>query len=239
MMNRRLVTSAPKATTMDLDEITHPRIRRRKTPPPTMRAASRADRFRLPPLPWDSKALEPHFSAISIETHHGKHHAAYVTTLNEMLVGSKYSGLPLEEIVARARGKLLNMAAQHWNHSFFWNCLSPEGGGKPNEVIGEAIDSAWGSLPEFKTAFETAALGVFGSGWTWLVLRDGVLSIMVTKDAGNPLDEDVRPLLTLDMWEHAFYIDHRSDKARYLAAFWKVVNWEFALANHARPFVQA
>jgi Fe-Mn family superoxide dismutase len=238
-MNRRLVARAPESATMDLIEITHPRIRGRRTPAVATAPAALGDPFRLPPLPWDSKALEPHFSADSIETHHGRHHAAYVTTLNEMLVGSRYARLPLEEIVARSRGKLCNMAAQHWNHSFFWHCLSPSGGGEPKSHLREAIDKTWGSLPEFRSAFETAALSVFGSGWAWLVLHDGDLSIMVTKDAANPLGDDARPLLALDMWEHAFYIDHRADKARYLAAFWNVVNWEFALGNYDRPYVQA
>jgi len=186
--------------------------------------------FELPALPYPEDALEPHISAETLGFHYGKHHAGYVRKLNAALEDSDLQDKSLLEIVRQASGGVFNNAAQVWNHSFYWQCLSPEGGGEPGGALAAAIDEHFGSFAQFKKAFADAAGSNFGSGWTWLVARpDGSLEIMNTDDAQTPAsDEQLRPLLTLDVWEHAYYIDYRNDRAGYVDAFWSLVNWEFA-----------
>jgi Fe-Mn family superoxide dismutase len=183
----------------------------------------------LPQLPYAQNALEPHISAETLEYHHGKHHAKYVATLNELIAGTEFADLPLEEIVRRAEGKLFNNAAQAWNHAFYWNCLSPEGGGEPLDLFVAALKRQFNSVGEFKEQFNSQAASLFGSGWTWLVkLDDGTLAIENGGNAATPLAEEGKtPLLTCDVWEHAYYIDYRNARPKYLEAFWNVVNWEF------------
>ena len=188
----------------------------------------------LPDLPYAIDALEPHISAETLQFHHGKHHATYVDKLNGMIPGSEFESATLEDINQGASGGMFNNAAQIWNHSFYWNCLSPNGGGAPGQKLGEAIDQTFGSFDEFKDQFAAAALGNFGSGWTWLVKNNaGGLEIVNTDDAENPMTQDYIPLLTCDVWEHAYYIDYRNRRPDYIAAFWQLVNWEFVAANYA------
>ena len=184
--------------------------------------------FELPPLPYAMDALEPHISKETLEYHYGKHHATYVAKLNGMLEGSADADKDLETLVRTSSGGVFNNAAQIWNHTFYWNCLSPTGGGKPSGDVAAAIDSAFASFDKFREAFNTRAAGNFGSGWTWLVKKkDGSVAIVDTSNAGTPLtDSSVTPLLTVDVWEHAYYIDYRNSRPDYLAAFWKLVNWE-------------
>ena len=186
----------------------------------------------LPDLPYAADALEPHISAETLEFHHGKHHQTYVTKLNELIAGTEYEDLPLEEIVRRASGGTFNNAAQTWNHSFYWNCLSPSGGGAPTGKIAEAIGARWGSFEKFKEELTQSAATNFGSGWTWLVKNtQGGLEILNTSNAGNPLTEDKTPIFTIDVWEHAYYIDYRNARPKYIEACWKLLNWEFANQN--------
>jgi len=188
----------------------------------------------LPDLPYAIDALEPHISAETLEFHHGKHHATYVDKLNGMIPGSEFESATLEDIIQGASGGMFNNAAQIWNHSFYWNCLSPNGGGAPGQKLGEAIEQTFGSFDDFKDQFAAAALGNFGSGWTWLVKNNaGGLEIVNTDDAENPMTQDYLPLLTCDVWEHAYYIDYRNRRPDYIAAFWQLVNWEFVAANYA------
>ena len=184
--------------------------------------------FQLPDLPYERDALAPHVSAETIEYHHGKHHAGYVRKLNEAVAGTRFADMSLEAIVHESDGKVFDNAAQHWNHSFYWNCLSPRGGGDPSGTLAEKIRDAFGDLGSCRKAFDEAASGVFGSGWAWLV-RDqkGGLAIRQTANAENPLLRNETALLTCDMWEHAYYIDYRNAKKKYLAAFWQLVNWRF------------
>lgn len=190
--------------------------------------------FELPALPYEQNALEPHISAETLEYHYGKHHAGYVKKLNAMVEGTDMASASLEEIVKTSDGGMFNNAAQIWNHTFYWNCLSPSGGGEPAGALAEAINEAFGSFDEFKEQFTAAALGNFGSGWTWLVKNpDGSVAISNTGNAGCPLTEDVTPLLTVDVWEHAYYIDYRNGRGSYMDAFWQLVNWEFVGANLA------
>lgn len=190
---------------------------------------------KLPELPYAKNALEPHMSAETLEYHHGKHHRKYVDTLNELIPGSEFEDMPLEQIITTAgSGKIFNQAAQVWNHSFFWKCLSPEGGGAPGGELGEAIDTSFGSFDDFKSQFTDAAKELFGSGWVWLVKTGpDILSVEATKDAENPLVHGNIALLTCDVWEHAFYIDYRNDKGSYMDGFWKLVNWEYVAARLA------
>jgi Fe-Mn family superoxide dismutase len=186
----------------------------------------------LPELPYAADALEPHISAETLEFHHGKHHRAYVTKLNELIAGTEYEDLPLEEVIRTASGATFNNAAQAWNHAFYWNCLSPSGGGVPTGKIAEAIQARWGSFDKFKTEIAQAAVTNFGSGWTWLVKNEnGELEILNTANAGNPLTEGKTPILTIDVWEHAYYIDYRNVRPQYVEAYWQLVNWEFASKN--------
>ena len=187
----------------------------------------------LPDLPYAIDALEPHISAETLQFHHGKHHATYVDKLNGMIPGSEFESATLEDIIQGASGGMFNNAAQIWNHSFYWNCLSPDGGGTPGLKLGEAIEQTFGSFEAFKDQFAAAALGNFGSGWTWLVKNaDGSVAIANTSNAATPLsDEGVTPLLTVDVWEHAYYIDYRNARPSYMEAFWNLVNWDFVNAN--------
>lgn len=192
--------------------------------------------FELPALPYAKDALQPHISTETLDFHHGKHHNAYVTKLNELLPGSEFEGKTLEEIIKTSSGVMFNQAAQVWNHTFYWNSLSPNGGGAPTGDLAAAIDKAFGSLDAFKTAFNAKAMGNFGSGWTWLVKNsDGSLEIVNTDDADTPIArEGQTPLITADVWEHAYYIDYRNARPKYLEeGFWNLVNWEFAAANFA------
>ena len=188
----------------------------------------------LPPLPYAKDALQPHISAETLEYHHGKHHQTYVTNLNNMIKGTEYENLSLEEIIKKSSGGVFNNSAQVWNHTFFWNCMSPNGGGAPTGKVADAINAKWGSFDKFKEEFNKAALGNFGSGWTWLVAKaDGSVDIVNTSNAGTPLTTSDKPLLTADVWEHAYYIDYRNARAKFLEAFWNVANWEFANQNMA------
>ncbi len=188
--------------------------------------------FELPPLPYAQDALEPHISAETLEYHYGKHHNTYVTNLNKLTEGSDNAGKSLEEIIKTASGGLFNNAAQVWNHTFYWNCLSPTGGGAPTGALAAAIDAAFGSFDAFKEKFSTSAATNFGSGWTWLVKdATGSLAIVNTSNAGCPITEGVTPVLTCDVWEHAYYIDYRNARPKYVEAFWNLVNWDFAAAN--------
>jgi Fe-Mn family superoxide dismutase len=189
--------------------------------------------FELPALPYDKNALAPHISAETLEYHHGKHHQKYVNTLNSLVDGTPDANKSLEELIKSTSGKLFNQAAQVWNHTFYWNCLSPKGGGAPTGKIADAINSTFGSFEKFKEAFNAAAGSHFGSGWAWLVkdASTGELRVVDTHDAGNPMTEGHTPLLTCDVWEHAFYIDYRNAKPKYLEAFWNLVNWDFVNEN--------
>lgn len=188
--------------------------------------------FALPALPYDQNVLEPHISAETLEYHYGKHHKSYVDKLNGAVAGTPMESASLEDVVRQSDGGVFNNAAQVWNHSFYWNCLSPNGGGEPSGALAEAISAAFGSFTAFKEQFTESALGNFGSGWTWLVQNaDGSLALSNTSNAGCPLTDDVTPLLTADVWEHAYYIDYRNARPKYMEAFWNLVNWEFVAAN--------
>lgn len=187
----------------------------------------------LPELPYAENALEPHISAETIQYHYGKHHATYVDKLNGLVAGTEFENAPLEEMIEKAKGAIFNNAAQVWNHSFYWNCLSPDGGGEPTGALGSAIKEFFGDFGAFTEQFSAAATSNFGSGWTWLVkTSDGALEIVNTDDAANPMTQGYVPLLTCDVWEHAYYIDYRNARPAYLEAFWKLVNWDFVASNH-------
>ncbi len=188
--------------------------------------------FTLPELPYAIDALVPHISQETLEYHHGKHHNAYVTNLNKLTDGKPEAGKTLEELIKTAKGPIFNNAAQVWNHTFYWNCLKPNGGGTPEGALLEAINTSFGSFEEFKTLFTSMAVGLFGSGWVWLVKdEDGTLGVESMSNAGNPLQNGQTPLLTCDVWEHAYYIDQRNARAKYVEAFWNLVNWEFVAAQ--------
>ena len=190
----------------------------------------------LPQLPFAKDALAPHMSAETFDYHYSKHHQAYVTNLNNLIKGSEYENLDLEAIVKKApAGGVYNNAAQVWNHTFFWNCLSPNGGGAPSGALADAINAKWGSLDAFKTAFQTSAVGNFGSGWTWLVKKaDGSVDIVNMGAAGTPLTTGDKALLCIDVWEHAYYIDYRNLRPKFVETFLaSLVNWSFAEANFA------
>jgi len=187
---------------------------------------------KLPALPYAKDALAPHISAETLEYHYGKHHAAYVTNLNKLILGSEYENASLEDIIRRATGGIFNNGAQVWNHTFYWNCLSPQGGGEPRGKLADQIKQQFGSLAQFKEKFSTAAVTTFGSGWAWLVRSaDGGLAIASTSNAANPLREGHLPLLTCDVWEHAYYIDYRNARPKYVETFWSLVNWDFVAAQ--------
>lgn len=186
----------------------------------------------LPELPYAIDALAPHISQETLEFHHGKHHKTYVDKLNGMIPGTEFEGKSLEDIIKASSGPVFNNAAQIWNHTFYWNCLSPNGGGEPTGVVADAINAAFGSFAEFKAAFNDRAVNNFGSSWTWLVKNaDGKLEIVNTSNAGTPMTEGQTALLTVDLWEHAYYIDYRNARPTYLDAFWALVNWDFVAAN--------
>ena len=190
--------------------------------------AAAADEYTLPALPWPADALAPLISKETISYHYGKHHAAYVANLNKLVLGTPYAGQPLEEIVKKApAGTLFNNAAQDWNHTFFWNCLGPDAGGAPAGALADPIAKSFGSFAKFKEQFTEAAVKLFGSGWVWLVRKpDGTLAVVPTSNAGTPLKEGSTPLLTCDVWEHAYYIDYRNARAKFIDSFWKLVNWK-------------
>lgn len=186
----------------------------------------------LPPLPYSKGALAPHISEETLEFHYGKHHQTYVTNLNNLVPGTEFEGNSLEEIVKSSSGGIFNNAAQVWNHTFYWNSLSPNGGGEPDGALANAINRTFGSFEQFKEEFTKCAVTTFGSGWAWLVEnKDGSLALASTSNAGCPLTTSQKPLLTCDVWEHAYYIDYRNARPAYLDAFWKLVNWEFAAKN--------
>ena len=186
----------------------------------------------LPPLPYERNALEPHISAETLDYHYGKHHKTYVDNLNKQIEGTEFAELPLEAIIRKAQGGMFNNAAQIWNHTFYWHCLKPNGGGEPTGKLKEAIDKAFGDFAKFKEEFTKVAVGTFGSGWGWLVQRpDGALALVSTSNAATPLTGEDTPLLTCDVWEHAYYIDYRNARPKYLEAFWNLVNWDFAASN--------
>jgi Fe-Mn family superoxide dismutase len=190
--------------------------------------------FQLPELPFAPDALAPHMSAETFEFHHGKHHNAYVTNLNKLIDGTENADKSLDEIIMSADGGLFNNAAQHFNHSFFWNCLSPGGGGAPNGELADAINRDFGSYEEFKAKFMSTAATQFGSGWGWLVEKDGKLDLMATANADLPMRHGARPLLTVDVWEHAYYIDYRNARPKYLEVYMdELVNWDFVAKNLA------
>lgn len=188
----------------------------------------------LPALPYDRTALEPHISAETIDYHYSKHHQTYVTNLNNLIAGTEFESVDLETIVRKSQGGLFNNAAQVWNHTFYWNCLKPNGGGAPTGKLAEAIDDAFGSFDAFKAEFTKTAIGTFGSGWAWLVQRaDGSLALVSTSNAATPLTGTDKPLLTCDVWEHAYYVDYRNARPKYVEAFWNLVNWDFVSAQMA------
>ena len=188
----------------------------------------------LPALPYAKDALAPHISAETLEFHYGKHHQTYVDNLNKQIAGTEFADKSLEEIVKSSSGGMFNNAAQVWNHSFYWACMSPNGGGAPTGKLAQAIDSAFGSFEQFKEQFTQTALGTFGSGWAWLVQRaDGQLALVSTSNASTPLTGPDTALLTCDVWEHAYYIDYRNARAKYVEAFWKLVDWD-AVAGRMR-----
>ena len=190
--------------------------------------------FELPKLPYALDALEPHISKETLEYHYGKHHQTYVTNLNNLVKGTDLENKSLEELIKTTEGGIFNNAAQVWNHTFYWNCLAPNAGGAPTGKIAEAINKAFGSFEEFKKQFNDAAAKNFGSGWTWLVKKaDGSLAIVNTSNAATPVSGEDKPLLTVDVWEHAYYIDYRNARVKYLEEFWALVNRSFVEANLA------
>lgn len=188
--------------------------------------------FELPALPYEKNALEPHISAETLEYHYGKHHQAYVTKLNELTDGTDDANKSLEEIIKSSSGGLFNQAAQVWNHTFYWHCLSPNGGGEPSGALAEAINAKFGSFAKFKETFNANAVANFGSGWTWLIKTpDGGVDIVNTSNADTPIAHGQTPLMTIDVWEHAYYIDYRNARPKYLENVWNVLNWDFVAQN--------
>ena len=192
--------------------------------------------FELPALPYEKNALEPHISSETLDYHYGKHHATYVTKLNGLVEGTDMESKSLEEIIKSSEGGVFNNAAQVWNHTFYWHCLSPNGGGEPTGDLAEAINAKWGSFADFQAAFNDKAVNNFGSSWTWLVkTADGSLDIVNTSNAETPISgEEYTPVLTVDLREHAYYIDYRNARPKYLENFWALVNWEFGNENFAK-----
>ena len=188
--------------------------------------------FELPPLPYPKDALEPHCSADTLSFHHDKHHQAYVSKLNELIEGTDNARKSLEEIIKTTSGGVFNQAAQVWNHTFFWNCMAPDGGGEPKGALADAIKKSFGSLDKFKEQFKAAGVGQFGSGWVWLVKDDGGLKIMATPNAENPMSKGQTAILTCDVWEHAYYLDYQNRRPDFIQAFLdNLVNWDFAAQN--------
>jgi len=190
--------------------------------------------FELPQLPYAKDALEPHISAETLDYHYGKHHQTYVTNLNNMVADTDHAEKSLEDIIRSSSGGLFNNAAQVWNHTFYWHCMSPNGGGEPSGALAAAINSKFGSFADFKEAFSKTAITTFGSGWAWLVKKpDGSLDLASTSNAESPLTGNDKPLLTCDVWEHAYYIDYRNARPNYVEAFWHLVNWDFVSQQFA------
>lgn len=188
----------------------------------------------LPQLPYAIDALAPHISQETLEYHYGKHHQTYVTNLNNLVKDGEFANSTLEEIIKKSSGGIFNNAAQVWNHSFYWNCLSPQGGGEPTGALKEAISTKFGSFEEFKKQFTATCVGTFGSGWGWLVKTPtGELELVSTSNAATPLTSANKALLTCDVWEHAYYIDYRNSRPNYMAAFWNLINWDFVSKNFA------
>ncbi|MYM65333.1 superoxide dismutase [Fe] [Pseudoduganella sp. FT55W] len=188
----------------------------------------------LPPLPYAIDALAPAISQETLEYHYGKHHQTYVTNLNNLIKGTEFENLSLEEIIKKSSGGIFNNSAQIWNHTFFWNSLTPNGKGAPEGALADAINAKWGSFDKFKEEFTKSAVGNFGSSWTWLVKKaDGSLDIVNTSNAATPLTTDAKPLITIDLWEHAYYIDYRNARPKFIETFFKLANWDFAAANFA------
>jgi Fe-Mn family superoxide dismutase len=188
--------------------------------------------FELPNLPYAYDALAPHISKETLEFHHDKHHAAYVNKLNELTKGTPHEKESLEQIIKNSSGPLFNQAGQHFNHSFYWKCMAPKAGGEAKGPIADAIKKSFGDFASFKTKFSELAAGHFGSGWAWLVRdKEGALKIVGLHDADNPIKHDDHPVLTCDVWEHAYYIDYRNARPKYIEAFWNVVNWDFVNQN--------
>ncbi|HEC85002.1 MAG TPA: superoxide dismutase [Fe] [Thioploca sp.] len=186
----------------------------------------------LPALPYELNALEPHISKETLEFHYGKHHQTYVTNLNNLIKGTEFADMSLEDIVKKSSGGIFNNAAQIWNHTFYWNCLSPNEGGQPSGALADAINSTFGSFDKFKEEFTKTAVTTFGSGWGWLVKNaDGSLALVSTSNAGTPMTSGQTALLTCDVWEHAYYIDYRNARPKYVGAFWNLVNWDFVAKN--------
>lgn len=189
----------------------------------------------LPALPYALDALQPHISKETLEYHYGKHHQTYVTNLNNLIKGTEFENATLEEIVKKSSAGVFNNAAQVWNHTFYWNCLTPNGGGAPSGALADAINVKWGSFDKFKEEFTKSCLANFGSGWTWLAKKaDGSVDIVNTSNAATPLTGVDTPLMTCDIWEHAYYIDYRNARAKYVEAFWNLANWDFVAQNFAK-----
>ncbi|PKP42609.1 MAG: superoxide dismutase [Bacteroidetes bacterium HGW-Bacteroidetes-10] len=190
-------------------------------------------KFELPKLAYEANALEPAISSQTIAFHYGKHHQAYVNNLNAMVVGTPFENMGLEDIIRKSEGGIFNNAAQVWNHTFYFNCFTPGGAGEPSEDLLEAIEETWDSFENFKKEFNTAAATLFGSGWAWLVKdKDGRLSIIKESNAGTPLTKNLEPVLTFDVWEHAYYLDYQNRRADYLEALWKIIDWEAVNARY-------
>ncbi|OQW95951.1 MAG: superoxide dismutase [Beggiatoa sp. IS2] len=187
---------------------------------------------KLPPLPYAQEALAPHLSKETVEFHYGKHHQTYVTNLNNLIANTEFADKSLENIIKSSSGGIFNNAAQVWNHTFYWNCLKPKGGGEPSGKLAEAINKSFGSFAKFKEEFTKTAVGTFGSGWAWLVKdANGALALVSTSNAATPITSGQTALLTCDVWEHAYYIDYRNVRPKYLEAFWNLVNWDFVARN--------
>ncbi|PKP37452.1 MAG: superoxide dismutase [Bacteroidetes bacterium HGW-Bacteroidetes-14] len=184
-------------------------------------------KFELPKLAYEANALEPAISSQTIAYHYGKHHQAYVNNLNALVIGTPFENMGLEEIIRKSEGGIFNNAAQVWNHTFYFNCFTPGGAGEPGGELLEAIEKTWDSFENFKKEFNTAAATLFGSGWAWLVKdKDGRLSIIKESNAGTPLTKNLEPVLTFDVWEHAYYLDYQNRRADYLEALWKIIDWD-------------
>ena len=192
--------------------------------------------FTLPPLPYAMDALKPILSKETLEYHYGKHHQAYVTNLNNLIPGTEFEEMSLEEIILKSSGGIFNNAAQVWNHTFYWNCMrAPRSPNTPNGPLLAAIEKTFGSFEEFKEKFNKVAVGTFGSGWAWLVKNhEGKLFLESTGNAGNPMTAGLIPLLTCDVWEHAYYIDYRNARPNYVSNFWELVNWDFVAQNFVK-----
>ena len=190
--------------------------------------------FELPALPYAKNALAPHISEETLEFHYGKHHKTYVDNLNNLVPGTEFEGKSLEDIITSSSGGIFNNAAQVWNHTFYWHCLSPNGGGEPSGKLADAINNAFGTFENFKEEFTKTSVTTFGSGWGWLVkTADGKLELASSTGAGNPMTDGKTPLLTCDVWEHAYYVDYRNARPAYLKAFWELINWDYVATQYS------